>query len=422
LDLLIKNISRLVTVASRGKPFKTGKEMQDLGLVDNAAVLCLEGKIAWAGPMSEWVAVGDQFVQPGQRLDLEEIDAAGKVVLPGFVDSHTHAMFAGDRAHEFALRSAGATYQEIARQGGGILNTVSHVRAASKKELKRSTVSMLNEMMKHGTTTVEIKTGYGLTLDAEIKMMEAIHELQVEEMMGIVPTFLGAHAVPPEYKEDPAAYVALVIEKMIPYVGRRKIALFCDVFCEQGYFDVDSSRRILEAGKAWGMAPKVHAEEITSFGGAVLATQVGAVSADHLEHIDDAGIAAMRDAGVVATLLPGVSFFLNHGYAPARALIDAGVPVAIASDFNPGSCMSFSMPLMMTIACTQMRMSPEEALCASTLNGAAAVSLSGSCGSIEAGKNADLIIAEVPDYTHLAYHFGTNHVVKTIKNGTILEI
>ncbi|RPH31762.1 imidazolonepropionase, partial [bacterium] len=201
----------------------------------------------------------------------------------------------------------------------------------------------------------------------------------------------------------------------------RKLAEFCDVFCEQGYFDLESSRRILEAGKAWGMAPKIHAEELTPFGGAKLAAQVGAVSADHLERVDEAGIAAMRDAGVVATLLPGVSFFLNHGYAPARALIDAGVPVAIASDFNPGSCMSFSMPLMMTIACTQMRMSPEEALCAATLNGAAALRLSATCGSIEVGKNADLLIVDVPDYAFLAYHFGTNHVVKTIKNGTILE-
>jgi len=208
---------------------------------------------------------------------------------------------------------------------------------------------------------------------------------------------------------------------MIPYIGKRNLAQFCDVFCEQGYFDLDSSRRILEAGKAWGMMPKVHAEELTSLGGAKLAAQVGAASADHLERVDDAGIAAMRDAGVVATLLPGVSFFLNHGYAPARALIDAGVPVAIASDFNPGSCMSFSMPLMMTIACTQMRMSPEEALCAATLNGAAALRLSATCGSIEVGKNADLLVADVPDYTHLAYHFGMNHLVKTIKNGTILE-
>jgi imidazolonepropionase len=421
LDLFIKNIPQLVTVASHGKPFKTGKGMQDLGIIGDAGVLCLAGKIAWVGPMSEWAAVGDQYVSPGQQPDLEEIDATGKVVLPGFVDSHTHIMFAGDRAREFALRSAGATYQEIARQGGGILSTVSHVRAASKKELKRSTLRFMNEMMRHGTTTVEIKSGYGLTLDAEIKMMEAIHELMVEEMMGVVPTFIGAHAVPPEFKEDRAAYEALVIEKMIPYIGRRKLAQFCDVFCEQGYFDLESSRRILEAGKTWGMAPKIHAEEITPFGGAMLAAQVGAVSADHLERVDDAGIAAMRGAGVVATLLPGVSFFLNHGYAPARALIEAGVPVALASDFNPGSCMSFSMPLMMTIACTQMRMSPEEALCAATLNGAAAVRRSDTCGSVEVGKNADVIITDVPDYTHLAYHFGTNHVVKTIKNGTILE-
>jgi imidazolonepropionase len=394
--------------------------MRELGIVDNSGVLCLEGKIAWVGPMSEWTSRANRMLPP-RAQGIEEFDAAGMVVVPGFVDSHTHMMFAGDRAHEFALRSAGATYQDIARQGGGILNTVLHVRSASKKELKRSTLRYMNEMMKQGTTTVEIKTGYGLTLDAEIKMMEAIHELKEEEMMGVVATFIGAHAVPPEFTEDRAAYAELVIGQMIPYIGKRNLAQFCDVFCEQGYFDLDSSRRILEAGKAWGMMPKVHAEELTSLGGAKLAAQVGAASADHLERVDDAGIAAMRDAGVVATLLPGVSFFLNHGYAPARALIDAGVPVAIASDFNPGSCMSFSMPLMMTIACTQMRMSPEEALCAATLNGAAALRLSATCGSIEVGKNADLLVADVPDYTHLAYHFGMNHLVKTIKNGTILE-
>jgi imidazolonepropionase len=420
VDLFIKNISRLVTVASHGKPYKTGEEMRDLGIINDAGVLCLHGKIAWVGPMNAWGAEKDQRV-PDMPSDLEELDASGMVVFPGFVDSHTHMMFAGDRARDFALRSAGATYQDIARQGGGILQTVTHVRAATKKELKRSTLRFIYAMMKQGTTTVEIKSGYGLTLDDEIKMMEAIHELREEEMMGVVPTFIGAHAVPPEYREDPAGYEALVIEKMMPYIGRRKLAQFCDVFCEQGYFDVASSRRILEAGKAWGMVPKIHAEELTPSGGAVLAAQVGAVSADHLERVDDASIAALRDAGVVATLLPGVSFFLNHGYAPARSLIDAGVPVAIASDFNPGSCMSFSMPLMMTIACTQMRMSPEEALCAATLNGAAALGLSPACGSIEVGKNADLVVAEVPDYIHLAYHFGSNHIVKTIKSGTILE-
>jgi imidazolonepropionase len=253
-------------------------------------------------------------------------------------------------------------------------------------------------------------------------MMEAIHELSREEVMTIVPTFIGAHAVPPEFEGNKPAYVDMVVNEMIPYIGRKRLAAFCDVFCEQGYFDLEESGRILNEGKAAGMAPKIHAEELHPLGGAQLAASVQAVSADHLEHITDDGIAALKDANVVATLLPGVSFFLNHGYAPARKLIDAGVAVAIASDFNPGSCMSFSMPLMMTIACTQMRMSPEEALTAATLNGAAALNMSSTVGSIEVGKNADMIVADIPDYTFLAYHFGVNHVVHTIKNGTILEL
>ena len=353
--------------------------------------------------------------------DVNEIDASGKVVLPGFVDSHTHMMFAGNRAHEFALRSQGATYQQIADAGGGILNTIQHVRSASKRDLKKQTRHYLNEMMKHGTTTVEIKTGYGLTLDSEIKMLEAINELNDEEMMSVVPTFIGAHVYPPEYRENKRAYVDLILERMIPYAGKKRLAAFCDVFCEKSYFELEESEQILNEGKKWGMLPKVHAEELNPLGGAQLAAKVGAMSADHLEKIDDAGITALRDADVVGTLLPGVSFFLNHGYAPARKLIDGGVAVAIASDFNPGSCMSFSMPMMMTIACTQMRMSPEEALVACTLNGAAALNISSTVGSIEVGKNADILIADIPDYKFLAYHFGTNHVTTMIKNGTILE-
>jgi len=387
--------------------------MEELGIITNAGVLCMSGKISWVGPMSDW----SESLPTG----FSEIDASGKVVVPGFVDSHTHTMFAGHRAQEFVLRSRGATYQEIGEAGGGILNTIRHVRTASKKELKRQTARYLAEMMKHGTTTVEMKSGYGLDMDSEVKMIEAIHEMEKEEMMSVVPTFMGAHAVPPEYAGRTSAYVDLLVNEIIPYVGKRKLAMFCDVFCERGYFGIDDAERILNRGKDAGMLPKIHAEELYPMGGAELAGRVGAVSADHLEHITESGMEALKTSGVVATVLPGVSFFLNHGYAPARRMIDNGVAVAIASDFNPGSCMSFSMPMMMTIACAQMRISPAEALTAATLNGAAALNMSSSVGSIETGKKADLLIADIPDYTFLAYHFGTNHVVTTIKNGTILE-
>ena len=382
-------------------------------MVTDAGVLCTGGKIAWVGQMKEW-----SQTLPG---DVMEIDASGKVVVPGFVDSHTHMMFAGDRAQEFELRSRGATYQQIADAGGGILSTITNVRAASKKELKRQTTRYLGDMMRYGTTTVEIKSGYGLDMRSEIKMMEAIHELEREEMMTVVSTFLGAHAVPPEFGPNKEAYVNVIVDEMIPYVGRKKLATFCDVFCETGYFGLEDSERILSQGKKAGMLPKIHAEELHALGGAQLAGKVGAISADHLEHISDEGIGALKDSGVVAALLPGVSFFLNHPYAPARKLIDSGVAVAIASDFNPGSCMSFSLPIMMTIACTHMHMTPAEALTAVTLNGAAALNMSSVLGSIEVGKNADLVIADIPDYKFLAYHFGVNHVVTTIKNGTILE-
>jgi len=414
LNLFIRNIAQLVTVAAHGQPTKPGLSMRDIGIIEHAGLLCLDGKIAWTGSMD---------ALPTDIPDaVPEFDASGKVVLPGFVDSHTHMMFAGHRAHEFALRARGATYQEIAAQGGGILSTIGHVRKASKKELKRATARYLTEMMRHGTTTVEIKSGYGLDMDSEIRMLEAIGELRQEEMMTVVSTFIGAHAVPPEFRGNKEGYVRLIIDTMIPYVGKRKLAAFCDVFCEHGYFEPEESERILAAGKTWGMRAKVHADELHASGGAELAARVGAVSADHLEHVTDRGIDELRAAGVVGTLLPGVSFFLNHGYAPARRLIDGGAAVALASDFNPGSCMSFSMPLMMTIACTQMHMTPEEAITAATLHGAAALGLSAEIGSIEQGKRADLIVADVPDYRFLAYHFGTNHITTVIKNGTLLEL
>jgi len=252
-------------------------------------------------------------------------------------------------------------------------------------------------------------------------MMEAINELGKEHFMTVVPTFLGAHAVPPEYKANPDTYVELVCERMLPYIAKRKMARFCDVFCETGYFSVAQSNTILAKARALGIELKVHADELAPSGGSKLAGELRAVSADHLEHIDDAGIQSLLSGGVVGVLLPGVSFFLNHQYAPARKLIDAGVPVAISTDFNPGSCMSFSMPMMMTLACTQMKMTPEEAIIACTLNGAAALKMSDTVGSIEVGKQADIVLYHIPNYRYLAYHFGSNHVQTVIKRGVILE-
>jgi len=413
VNLALINIRQLVTVSAEGNRLKRGKEMGELGIVEHAAVLIEEERIKWIGKMED--------LSMGRMKDTEILDCHEKVVLPGFVDSHTHLLFSGSREDEFAMRSAGATYQEIAEGGGGIISTVRHTRESSKKDLKKSARRRLSAMMSHGTTTVEIKSGYGLDVDSEMKMLEAINELNAEEVMTIVPTFLGAHAVPPERRSERGAYLREIVDTMIPYVGTKKLAVFCDVFCERGYFEVEESREILEQGKRFGLLPKLHAEELADSGGAELAAEVGAISADHLEHVTEKSLGALARADVVATLLPGVSFFLNHRHAPARSIIEAGVPVAIATDFNPGSSMSYSMPMMMTIACAQMGMSPEEAITASTLNGAAALNLSSEVGSIEVGKKADLAVYSVPNYKFLPYHYGENHLYKVIKGGVILE-
>ena len=413
MNLALINIRQLVTVSAEGNRLKRGKEMGELGIVEHAAVLIEEERIKWIGKMED--------LSMGRMKDTEILDCHEKVVLPGFVDSHTHLLFSGSREDEFAMRSAGATYQEIAEGGGGIISTVRHTRESSKKDLKKSARRRLSAMMSHGTTTVEIKSGYGLDVDSEMKMLEAINELNAEEVMTIVPTFLGAHAVPPERRSERGAYLREIVDTMIPYVGTKKLAVFCDVFCERGYFEVEESREILEQGKRFGLLPKLHAEELADSGGAELAAEVGAISADHLEHVTEKSLGALARADVVATLLPGVSFFLNHRHAPARSIIEAGVPVAIATDFNPGSSMSYSMPMMMTIACAQMGMSPEEAITASTLNGAAALNLSSEVGSIEVGKKADLAVYSVPNYKFLPYHYGENHLYKVIKGGVILE-
>ncbi|HCA80489.1 MAG TPA: imidazolonepropionase [Bacteroidetes bacterium] len=413
MQLLLTNIRQLVTVRSSGKPFKAGKAMRDLGVIENASVLVEDGFIRWIGTAGDFSNT--------LNADADTLDCSTYVALPGFVDSHTHALFAGSRELEFAWRSEGKTYQEIAAQGGGILNSVQATRAATKKELKKLASRRLDSMMMHGTTTVEIKSGYGLSEDAEIKMVEAISELANEHFMTIRSTFLGAHAMPPEFRTQRSEYITLLCERMMPHIAKRKLAQFCDVFCEEGYFTLDESRRILEEARKHGLGLKLHSDEFTSLGGTQLAAELGAISVDHLEHVSDEAIRALAGTKTIAVVLPGVSFFLRNPYAPARKLIDAGIPVSIASDFNPGSCMSSSMPLMMTIACTQMSMTPEEAITASTLNGAAAIGLSDQYGSIEVGKRADIVLFDVPNYRYLLYHFGTNHAAKIIKHGTILE-
>ena len=413
MQLLIKNIHQLVTVRADGDPSRSGLSMQDVGVLERADVLIEDGLFRWIGPTGT--------LKSTLKEDADVLDATGIVALPGFVDSHTHLLFGGTREHEFAMRVEGKTYQQIAEAGGGILSTVKDTRAATKKELKKTASKRLDAMMQHGTTTVEIKSGYGLDEDSEIKMLEAIHELSEEHFMTIVPTFLGAHAIPPEYSTNPDEYVRIICERLLPYVAKRDLAKFCDAFCESGYFSIEQTRRILLKAQSLGIRSKLHADQLSQTGASKLGAELKAVSVDHLEQIDDAGIDALKESGSIATVLPGVSFFLHYGYPPARRIIESGVPLAIGSNFNPGSCMSFSMPLMMTIACTQMNITIEEAITASTLNGAAALGLSDIVGSVEVGKQADVILYNVSDYRQIPYFFGTNLVNKVIKKGTILE-
>ncbi len=411
MNIFITNIGQLVTVAAHGEPVKRGAGMRELGVIENGAVLVRNGIVTETGRAAD-------LRPPG---DVDVLNAEGRVALPGFVDSHTHAVFAGSREDEFAMRSEGRSYQEIAAAGGGILSTVRATREATKRSLIKSAERRLNEMMRQGTTTVEVKSGYGLSPDGEMKILEVIQELRESSLATVVPTFLGAHAVPPEFPDNAEAYVDLVVNRMLPYAAQRHLAVFCDVFCDEGYFSVRQAERILSEAKEHGLLPKVHADELAAIGGTELAARIGAVSVDHLERCTPEGIAALQHAGTVATLLPGVSFFLRHPYAPARRIIDAGIPVAIATDCNPGTSMTFSMPLMMTIACTQMGMLPEESITAATLNGAAALGLSGELGSIEPGKQADIVLFDVPTYRTIPYHFGVNHVWRVVKNGVLLE-
>lgn len=410
MNLFITNIGQLVTVAANGARVKSGAAMRELHIHQNANVLVQEGIIT---------AVGGAELTAPEGTDV--LDAEGGTVLPGFVDSHTHTVFAGSREQEFAMRAEGKSYQQIAEAGGGILSTMRATREATKKELYRTAERRLNEMLRLGTTTVEIKSGYGLSPEAEMKMLEVISELRRDHYVSVVGTFLGAHTVPPEFAQDKQGYVDRICDYMLPYVAEKKMAMFVDVFCETGYFDLKSTEQIILEAKRLGLIPKLHADQLSAMGASELGAKHHAISVDHLEQMTPQGIAALQGTETIATVLPGCSLFLNHPYAPARAIIDAGIPLAIATDFNPGSQMCYSMPMMLTLACTQMRMTPEEAITAATLNGAAALGLSATVGSIEPGKQADLVIYNVKDYRYIPYHYAANHVRTIIKNGVLLD-
>jgi imidazolonepropionase len=410
--LVIRNAAQLICVSQTGERRKSGEAMRSLAILENASLIAEGDRITWVGATS---------ALPRLHADAEIVDAAGKVVLPGFVDSHTHLLFAGTREDEFEQRIQGATYQQISARGGGINSTVKRVRQASRKELKDLARPRLGRMLAAGVTTVEVKSGYGLTLADELKSLQAIAELNAEGPLELVPTFLGAHAVPPEFAQDRAGYVRLLVDQMLPEIARGRLAEFCDVFCETGVFGLGESEQILDKARTLGLRLKLHADELTPLGGAELAARLQAASADHLLCITEAGIDALASSGTVATLLPGTAFFLGLAYAPARKLLSRGVAVALASDCNPGTCMTENLPLVGAMACTQMKMLPAEVVCALTLNAAAALGRSDRVGSLEVGKQADLVICNVPDYRHLFYHFGVNHVYGVVKRGRVVQ-
>lgn len=406
-DLIVTHLRELVTCEpSLGDG--------PLGVIEDAAVAAAGGRIVWVGPASRLAA--EVTPAPGAT----RLDAGGRVGCPGFVDSHTHLIFAGSREHEYALRARGVSYQEIAAQGGGILATVRATRAASLDELVALALPRLGTLLAHGTTTAEVKSGYGLTTADELKLLEAVRRLNALQPVELHPTFCGAHEVPPEYRGRADAYVELVVKEMLPAVVERGLARYIDVFCEEGVFSVAQALRVLEAGARAGLRAKFHADEFAPSGGAELAAEVRALSADHLLKASPEGIARMKEAGVTATLLPGTAFFLGLPYAPARRFLETGVRVALASDFNPGSSMGPNLQLVMTMAVSQMKLTPEEALLGITLHGACALGLEAEVGSLRPGKQCDLLLADVPNWRHLSYYYGVNHVSRVIKRGRLV--
>ena len=411
-NILIKNASEIVTCS--GFKAKAGKEMSDLKIIPDGAVI-IEGGIIKAAGKSDKIL---EYFKDTSNYQV--IDASSKSVLPGFVDSHTHFVFGGYRAEEFCWRLNGVSYMEIMQRGGGIINTVKATRSASKKELYNSGMKRLDSMLSLGVTTIEGKSGYGLDCETEIKQLEVMDELDRAHPIDVVKTFLGAHAVPEEYEGEEDKFIDYIITEVLPVVAEKKLAEFCDVFCEKNVFSVGQSKRLLLKAKEMGLGLKLHADEIVQLGGAELAAELGAVSADHLLQVSDRGIKEMARAGVVATLLPGTAFSLKEPYAKARYMIDNHCAVALATDMNPGSCFTESIPLIFALATIYMNMSVEEAISSLTINGAAALNRAETIGSIDVGKKGDMSILEFPSYKYIPYHLGISCVEKVIKNGRVV--
>jgi imidazolonepropionase len=411
--LLLTNIRQLcqIETGTERKGHVKGEAMKVLPSVENAWLKLEKGQIHSFGSMNEV-----------HNVDANDIiDVKGGLVLPAWCDSHTHLVFASSREEEFVDRINGLSYEEIAARGGGILNSAEKLNNADESELYDESLQRLYEVISTGTGAIEIKSGYGLSVEGELKMLRIIRKLKENSPIPIKATFLGAHAYPVNYKQNKEAYLKLIVNKMLPMIAEEELADYIDVFCEQGFFSVTDTEKILEAGAKYGLKPKIHANQLHNSGGVQVGIKHNAISVDHLEHVGDTEIEALKDSNTIPTLLPGAAFFLGMQYQPARKMIDAGLPVCLASDYNPGSCPSGNIPLLLTIACTQLKMTPEEAVNAVTLNGAAAMELQGEMGTIAEGKKANLIITKpMSSLAYIPYDFGNNPVAKMVLNGVVI--
>ena len=412
-SLFFRNAAQLLTLAGPPAP-RRGQALGEIGILPHGGLLT-EGEVILR------VGRTRSLEREALRRRAEPIDCSGRVLMPGFVDSHTHLVFAASRVNDYELRLRGKTYEEIAHGGGGIQSSAQKVRKASVQLLARQARQFLDEFAAHGTTTLEVKTGYGLEIAQELKILRVIRSLQEESALDLAPTLLAAHALPASFRGRRAEYVKALVERLIPATARQKLAEFIDCFCDRGAFSVDACRRVLTAGRKLGLMPRLHAEQLSRSGATSLAIELGAASADHLDKLSAADIRALSRSNVVATLLPGANFHLGlPSYPPARKLIAGGAAVALATDFNPGTSPTLNMQFILSLACAQMRMTPAEAIAAATVNGAFALCRADRIGSLEAGKQADLIVLDVNDYREIPYYFAVNHCLLTVKRGRII--